>query len=171
MSFCVWFQPLKTVSEWFLGSFPLLHSDFTVLDKWGRWLLYFSQILPQQLTFSTKQCHDCSAAERPRCDFISRETFGGENAALNKVRFLICVGLQETPQVLCCVVSASCLPLFLTRSFSSPLHYSPLFSPPVVWVIDLIPHRWRTTSGLDTHHLVRLQPRQLSVTMLFLRPR
>lgn len=81
-----------------------------------------------------------------RCGFRDRETFEGENTALNKVLFLICLSLQETLQALCCEVSASCLPLFLTHSFSSPF-LSPFFPPPAVWVIEFIPCGRRTTSG------------------------
>lgn len=79
--------------------------------------------------------------------FRARETFGGvETAALNKVLLLICLNLQETLRALCCKVSASCLPLFLTYSFSSPF-LSPLFPPPAVRVIEFIPRGRRTTSG------------------------
>lgn len=115
-----------------------------------------------------------------RCGFRERETFGGENTALNKVLFLICLSLQETLWALCCKVSASCLPLFLTHSFSSPF-LSPFFPPPAVWVIEFIPYgRW-TTSGhppnslLNTHRVASSAPMlhlwQLWVTMLFLNPR
>ncbi len=112
-----------------------------------------------------------------RCGVRDRETFGGENTALNKVLFLICLSLQETLRALCCKVSASCLPLFLSHSFSSPF-LSPLFPPPAVWVIEFIPLGRRTTSGpppSDTRHVASSAPMlhlwQLWVTMLFLNPR
>lgn len=34
-----------------------------------------------------------------KCGFGDRETFGGENTALNKVLFLICLSLQETTSI------------------------------------------------------------------------
>lgn len=115
-----------------------------------------------------------------RSGFRDRETFVGEKA-LNKVLFLICLSLQETVRALCCKVSASCLPLFLPHSFSSPF-LSPFFPPPALRVIEFIPHGKRTTSGptttttTDTRHIASSAPMlhlwQLWVTMLvFLIPR
>lgn len=101
-------------------------------------------------TFSTQRIIPAvvqkNCAGTVRCGFRDRETFGGENTTLNKVLFLICLSLQEALRALCCKVSASCLPLFLAYSFSSPF-LSPFFPPPAVWPIEFIPHGRTTTSG------------------------
>lgn len=139
---------------------------------------FFSILRTQNLHFAPHY-HSCSVEKsyKHRKMWFQRS---GENTALNKVLFLICLSLQETLQALCCKVSASCLPLFLTYSFSSPF-LSPFFPPPVVWVIEFIPHGRRTTSGpppdthTHTHHVASSAPMlhlwQLWVTMLFLNPR
>lgn len=124
-------------------------------------------------TLSTLEQRNCTSITR--CGFRERETFGGGNTALNKVLFLIYLRLQETLCALYCKVSASCLPLFLIHSFSSPF-LSPFFPPPAVWVIEFIPHGRRTTSGPpDTLNAASSAPmlhlRQLWLTMLFLNPR
>lgn len=81
-----------------------------------------------------------------RCGSRELEMFGGENTALNRVLFLICLSLQETLQALCCKVSASCCCCFSLSHSLLPFS-PPSFPPPAVWVIEFIPCGKRTTSG------------------------
>lgn len=90
-----------------------------------------------------------AASVQKTCPHIVRvgNIWGQKCSFKQSVSLLICFLLQETLRALCCKVSASCLPLFLTHMFFSPF-LSLLFPTTCsACVTHCVPHGQRTTSG------------------------
>ena len=118
----------------------------------------FVIICPNSITHNVPAVVQKNCSSILRSGFREWETFAGENAALNKVLVLICLSLQETLRALCCKVSASCLPLFLTHSFSSPPS-PPSFFPTTCSASDRIySPSWGGGGGGGVQHLVPTAP-------------